>query len=166
MYYGHSPDGYSNRNVFYYQTRSVLSVYDALTEAQQRIGRGRRQPGRAGGSVRFREAGQPLPGIAAADLTADQKRLVEQVMRDVLSPFRTEDANEVMDIVRRNGGTRPHPPGVLSRPRHDRRDQLALLAPGRPRLRVELPRAAARAHVREHRGTGVKNVIGCPHFSK
>jgi len=104
MYYGHSPDGYSNRNVFYYQTRSVLSVYDALTEAQKRSAVVTGNPGEQYGSVRFRAAGQPLPGIAASELTADQKRLVEQVMRDVLSPFRQEDSNEVMDIVRRNGG--------------------------------------------------------------
>ena len=36
MYYGHSPDGYSNRNCFFFQTRSVLSVFDALNENQRR----------------------------------------------------------------------------------------------------------------------------------
>ena len=39
-----------------------------------------------------------------SELTADQKRLVETVMRNVLSPFREEDADEVMEIIRRNGG--------------------------------------------------------------
>src|ERR1019366_920290 len=36
MYYGHSPDGYSQRNVFNFQTRSVLSVWDALSGDQRR----------------------------------------------------------------------------------------------------------------------------------
>jgi hypothetical protein len=107
MYYGHSPDGYSNRNIFYYQTRSVLSVFDSLTEAQRRQAivtgtPGENEPPENPRSVRHRPNG--FPGISNADLTADQRRLVETVMRDVLSPFRREDADEVMQIVRRNGG--------------------------------------------------------------
>lgn len=104
IYYGHSPDGYSPRNIFYYQTRNVLNVFDALTEAQRRQAVVIGNPGEHEPSVQFRAEGQPHPGIAAADLSADQRRLIETVMRDILSPFRREDADEVMDIVRRNGG--------------------------------------------------------------
>lgn len=102
MYYGHSPDGYSQRNCFYYQTRSVLSVFDSLTEAQRRMAVVNGSPGELAPSVRFRDRG--WPGLPSSELTHDQRRLVEQVMRDVLSPFRREDADEVMQIVRRNGG--------------------------------------------------------------
>jgi hypothetical protein len=55
-------------------------------------------------SIRFRAQGQARPGISAADLSLDQRRLVEQVMRQVLSPYRQEDADEVMQLIRRNGG--------------------------------------------------------------
>ncbi|HMF16309.1 MAG TPA: DUF3500 domain-containing protein [Gemmataceae bacterium] len=101
MYYGHSPHGYSNRNCFYYQTRSVLSVFDSLTEAQRRQAVVTGSPGELAPSVQFRNT---HPGIPASELTADQKRLVETVMRDVLSPYRREDGDEVMQLVRRNGG--------------------------------------------------------------
>ncbi len=104
IYYGHSPDGYSPRNIFYYQTRSVLNVFDCLTEGQRRRAIVIGSPGEHEPSVQFRRAGEVHPGIAAADLTADQRSLIETVMREVLSPFRREDANEVMDIVRQNGG--------------------------------------------------------------
>jgi hypothetical protein len=104
MYYGHSPDGYSQRNCFYYQTRSVLSVFDALNERQRGTAVVRGTPGEGEPSIRFRQSGQQLPGISISELTRDQRQLVERVMRDVLSPFRAEDANEVMDIIRRNGG--------------------------------------------------------------
>jgi hypothetical protein len=104
MYYGHIVDGLSQRNVFHYQTRSVRSVFDALSESQ----RGRAvltgSPGEQYQSVRFRARGQAMPGLPAGDLTADQRRLVGMVMRDLLSPFRREDADEVMQLVRRNGG--------------------------------------------------------------
>lgn len=105
MYYGHSAVGYSPGNVFFYQTKSVLSVYGALDEKQrvQAVVRGK-TPGEQAASVRFRPAGEPHPGIAFSDLSADQKKLVEQVMRDILLPYREEDAEEVMTLVKANGG--------------------------------------------------------------
>jgi hypothetical protein len=104
MFYGHSPDGNSARNIFNYQTRSVRSVFEALTTNQRRQAVVTGNPGEQYRSVRFRPASEDIPGLAAAELTSDQRRLVEMVMREVLSPFRHEDADEVMDIVRRNGG--------------------------------------------------------------
>jgi hypothetical protein len=104
MYYGHSPNGYSQRNIFNYQTRAVLSVFDALSARQQQAAVVQGTPGELAPSVRFRRAGEQRPGISAGQLTADQKRLVEQVMRSVLSPYRQEDADEVMQLLRRNGG--------------------------------------------------------------
>jgi hypothetical protein len=104
MYYGHLADGYSERNVFNFQTRSVRSIFDALSDAQRRQALITGTPGENYQSVTFRPAGQAMPGVAASDLTADQRALVERVMRDILAPFRREDVNEVMDIVQRNGG--------------------------------------------------------------
>jgi hypothetical protein len=105
MYYGHSPNGYSPNNVWFYQTKSVLSVFDALNEEQRKkavvVGK---SPGEQEGSVRFRPAGEAHPGIACTDLTKDQRDLVEKVMRTVVSPYRKEDGDEVMDIVKANGG--------------------------------------------------------------
>lgn len=99
MYYGHGAEGHSQRNVFNFQTRAVQSVHDALT-AQQRPRAIMNASG--GSSTTFRANG--FPGIASADLTADQRTLVGNVMRECLAPYRREDADEVMDIVRRNGG--------------------------------------------------------------
>lgn len=104
MYYGHSPNGYSDKNVFFYQTKSVLSVFDALSEEQRNKAVVTGSPGEQEPSIRFRAADQQKPGIAFKELAADQRKLVESVMRDVLSPYRKEDADEVMDIVKANGG--------------------------------------------------------------
>ncbi len=98
MYYGHSPDGHSQRNVFNFQTRSVQLVYESLNEAQRR----RAIMTNPGSSIQFRR--DNFPGVASGDLSADQRRLVEQVMRDLLAPYRREDADEVMALIRRNGG--------------------------------------------------------------
>ena len=76
--------------------------YDSLTEAQRRsavlVGS---TPGEGARSIQFR---RQYPGLPAEDLTADQRRLVESVMREILSPYRREDVDEVMTLIRRNGG--------------------------------------------------------------
>jgi hypothetical protein len=102
IYYGHSPDGYSQRNCFNYQTRTVQSLFDSLTEAQRGKAMIATNPGEHEQSVQFRDSG--YPGVPANELSVDQRNLVRQVMRDVLSPYRREDADEVMEIVGRNGG--------------------------------------------------------------
>jgi hypothetical protein len=101
MYYGHSPDGWSQRNIFNYQTREVMTVFEALSEAQRRVAVVTGSPGELAPSVRFRER---HPGISAGELNRTQRQHVEQVMRTILSPYRREDADEVMEIIRRNGG--------------------------------------------------------------
>jgi hypothetical protein len=102
MYYGHSPNGYSQRNIFNYQTRRVLALFDALSAQQRTRAVVNGTPGEQMASVQHRREG--FPGLPASEMTPDQRRLVYAVMRDVLSPFRREDADEVMEILGRNGG--------------------------------------------------------------
>lgn len=104
MYYGHSAHGYSARNVYQYQTRQVQAVFDALSEQQRRQAVASGNPGDREAGIRFRAAGQPHPGIGYADLTQEQKTLVEGVMRTLLAPFRQQDGDEVMQTIRSNGG--------------------------------------------------------------
>jgi hypothetical protein len=104
MYYGHSPDGWSQRNVFFPQTRAAQEVYQSLNENQRRQAIatfGQNEPREQERSVQFRER---HPGLVAGEMTADQRRLVQELMRAVLAPYRREDADEVMQLVQRNGG--------------------------------------------------------------
>lgn len=105
MYYGHSVTGDDPRNVYFYQTKAVLGVLDALDTAQREkaIVTGD-DPGEHEKSIQFRKAGDKRPGIASSELSKDQKALIESAMRTILSPYRKEDANEVMDIIKANGG--------------------------------------------------------------
>jgi hypothetical protein len=104
MFYGHSPNGYSKRNVFNYQTRAVLSVFEALSEEQRKQAVVKGSPGEGQESVKLRGEKETRPGIGYDALTKDQRKLVEEVMRTILSPYRKEDADEVMAIVKATGG--------------------------------------------------------------
>ena len=104
IYYGHTPNGYAPNNVFAYQTKEVMKAYDALDEKQRKqalvtVG----TPGEGAKSVQLKKDAK-LQGVAYADLSGDQKELVEHVMKAILSPFRQQDGAEVVTIIKQMGG--------------------------------------------------------------
>jgi Protein of unknown function (DUF3500) len=101
MYYGHTPDGLKEENVFFYQTQAVQKVYESLNEKQRKTASIQGTPGELMKSVEFRKK---FPGLHISELSKDQKALVEATMRELLSPFRKEDADEVMTILKDAGG--------------------------------------------------------------
>jgi hypothetical protein len=101
IYYGHSEPGYSKKNVYYYQTEQVQAVFDSLTEKQRTKAMATNTPGDGLNGVKPLK---PRHGIAYSELGGDQQVLVENVMRTLLSPFRKEDVEEVMQLVKANGG--------------------------------------------------------------
>lgn len=102
LYYGHTPNGYSDNNVFSYQTYTAMAVYDALDAGQKKKAMIVGTPGEGADSIKFRAEGHP--GIAGAELNAEQKTLVEKTMRDLLSPYRKQDGDEVMAVIKAKGG--------------------------------------------------------------
>jgi hypothetical protein len=104
LYYGHSPSGYATTNVFHHQTKALNELFASLNEKQQTAavmpGKWKdehslmKTPGKA----------DKLPGIVATDVTKDQKSLVESVMKELVSPYRKEDGDEVMELIKANGG--------------------------------------------------------------
>jgi Protein of unknown function (DUF3500) len=102
IYYGHSAAGYSKDNVYYYQTEQVQTVYDMLDEKQRAKAHATDNPGDT--HPKGFAPTNPRHGIALKELNAEQKAAVEKTMRTLLDPFRKEDADEVMQIVKANGG--------------------------------------------------------------
>ena len=104
IYYGHTPNPYSDNNVFMYQTKAAMKFFDALDEkqrAQAVVKKG--NPGEGAKSIQLKKEAAH-PGIAAKELSADQKELMESVMQAVLDPFREEDVKEVMSVIKATGG--------------------------------------------------------------
>jgi hypothetical protein len=104
LYYGHTPNGYSERNCFFYQTKSALAAFEALTEKQREQAVCKDKPIEGMPSIKLRPADEAKPGIAYAELSKEAKALVEKTMADVLSPYRKADADEVLQVIKDKGG--------------------------------------------------------------
>jgi hypothetical protein len=105
MVYGHGA-GDSKKdlpgNVFYYQTLRANEVFGMLDGKQRKAALLPKAPRET--AVQIRGDGTDLPGIPVALLSADQKKLVKSVMKDLLAPYRAEDAKEAMGCLSAGGG--------------------------------------------------------------
>jgi len=92
-------------NVFWHQARRANDLFQALDGRQrERVlvdGRSRRE--RATETVRLSGQKKGLPGLRAGDMTPDQRRLMRDVLGDLLQPFRKVDAEETMRWVESQG---------------------------------------------------------------
>ncbi len=104
LYYGHSPNGFSAKNVFQYQTKMVGEIFGSLNDAQKKVGvlPGKWVDGVA--SVKLPAKDAKLAGVAYSTLSKDQQELTQTVMKELVSPYRKEDGDEVMEIIKANGG--------------------------------------------------------------
>lgn len=105
MVYGHGT-GDSQKglpgNVFYYQTVRANEVFAMLDGKQRKAALLDKAPKED--DIKIRGAKAELPGIGVADLSGDQKKLVEKVMHDLLAPYREEDVKEAMGCLKAGGG--------------------------------------------------------------
>jgi hypothetical protein len=105
MVYGHGT-GDSQKglpgNVFYYQTLKANEVFQMLDGKQQKKALLDKSPPED--AVQIRGPKAQFPGIAIADLSGDQKKLVEKVMHELLAPYREEDVKEAMGCLKSGGG--------------------------------------------------------------
>lgn len=105
MVYGHAAKGFNEEaghdgNVFWYQAKRANEVFGAMDGKQ----REKALIDRAPAESQIVHRGGGYPGIAVGELSSDQKELVQKVMADLLSPYRKQDVDEVMNIITANGG--------------------------------------------------------------
>ena len=89
-------------NVFYYQTKKANEVFAALDGKQREKALLAKAP--AENQVPVQGAGASFPGIAVGELSSDQKQLVEDVMKVILAPYRQDDVDEALAILKSAGG--------------------------------------------------------------
>jgi hypothetical protein len=103
--YGHGEgDGEAGLpgNVFYYQTKKANEVFAALDGKQREKALVPKAPRED--QVAVQGAKATLPGIAVGELSKDQQGLVEDVIKVILAPYRQEDVEEALAVLKAEGG--------------------------------------------------------------
>ncbi len=99
--YGHGEEG-RKHNLFHYQTEKANEVFQALEGKQREQALLEKAPPES--QVPLQGSGAKFPGISVGELSADQKQLVEEVVRVILAPYRPEDVDEAMAMIKHGGG--------------------------------------------------------------
>lgn len=109
IFYGHAAAGFNEPpdhpgNVYWYQARRANELFQALEGKQRKTAlRTDPRPEQKAKTVELSGKSSGLKGLPYSELTTDQKALAESVMGDLLAPFREQDRNECMKLIRANG---------------------------------------------------------------
>ncbi len=110
IFYGHEGDRFVELpthpgNVYWFQALRANEVFQALDGKQRETAlrdRLRRETGTS--TVALRANPDDIPGLPVADMSRDQRDLVDKVLEDLLLPFREADRNEAMKLIHETGG--------------------------------------------------------------
>jgi hypothetical protein len=101
--YGHDQvEENASKNIYYYQTQQTDAVFKSLTDDQIKQALLEKAPPET--AVQLQGEGGKFSGIKVADLKDEQKSLVQKTLGVLLAPYRKEDVDEVMAILKESGG--------------------------------------------------------------
>lgn len=109
IFYGHAAEGFNEKpnhpgNVYWYQAKRANAVFQALDGKQRELAllpEGRKE--RRSDTVKLTGKKEGLPGIPYSALAKDQQGLVTDVLAALLAPFRKQDADEAMKLIKAAG---------------------------------------------------------------
>jgi hypothetical protein len=101
MVYGHGEED-PKHNLFHYQTKKANEVFQALDPKQAEQALQAKSPSES--NVPLQGGKGTFPGISVSDLSSDQQELVEQVIKVILAPYRKEDVDEAVALLKQGGG--------------------------------------------------------------
>ena len=99
--YGHGEED-TKANVFHYQTKQANEVFTALDPKQREAALVEKAPKES--DVQLQGTSGKFPGITVSQLSSDQRELVEKTIKVILAPYRTEDVEEALAILKSSGG--------------------------------------------------------------
>jgi hypothetical protein len=98
--YGHGESD-PKQNLFHYQTQKANEVFRALDEPQRKLALLEKAPQE--GAVQLQGNRGRFKGIRVGELSADQKKLVEDVVKIILAPYREADVEEALATLKDGG---------------------------------------------------------------
>jgi hypothetical protein len=105
IFYGHAPDFNEDAkhtgNVFWSQAVAANDLYKMLSGRQQTDARIKSTPREQ--AVGFRSLAE-LPGLPVSDMSADQRENLQNVLQQLIEPYRQSDRDEVIACLKTQGG--------------------------------------------------------------
>jgi hypothetical protein len=107
IFYGHAAQGFNEKpdhpgNVFWPQALAANKVYEMLDGKQRERALVAKLPHEQ--AVAFQGSGGKFPGIPVADMSSDQKGLVQEVLQKLIDPYRQSDRDEALRCLKAQGG--------------------------------------------------------------
>ncbi len=108
IFYGHAAEGFNESaehkgNAYWYQAQSANKVFAMLDGKQRETALVEKEAPDNASTIQLKRQAGDLPGLAVADMTADQKTAVRGVLNDLLMPFREADRAESMKLIEKAG---------------------------------------------------------------
>jgi hypothetical protein len=108
IFYGHAAEGFTEGpdhtgNAYWYQAQSANRVFRMLDGKQREAALAPKEAPDNAATIQLKRQAGDLPGLAFADMTADQKEGVRGVLKDLLMPFREADRAESMKLIEKAG---------------------------------------------------------------
>lgn len=113
IFYGHAAGGFDEGadhkgNAYWYQAKSANKVFEMLDGKQRKTALLEKSPGDNATVVKLKRGAVEIPGLAVADMSADQKGAMTGVLSDLLKPFREADRIESMKLIEKVGVDKLH----------------------------------------------------------
>jgi hypothetical protein len=108
IFYGHAGKNFNEDkghpgNVFWPQAVAANKVYTMLDEKQRKAALAKDSPKES--AVQFRgEKVTEQPGLLISELTGDVRKEIQKVLEALIEPFRTEDRDECVAVLKAQGG--------------------------------------------------------------
>lgn len=99
--YGHGEES-PDENLYHYQTQQTNEVFKALNNDQRQKALLQNPPRETAVSLQGKDGN--FSGISVGSMSDDQKKLVTETLNVLLAPYREEDKQEVMTILKKIGG--------------------------------------------------------------
>ncbi len=110
IFYGHDATGTGNDdakhtdNVWWYQGQQANAIFKTLDDKQQARALIAKSEGDNARSIKLKGDRADVPGMPVAELDGQQKQMVQKLLKDLTSPFRAFDVEEVQECLKEAGG--------------------------------------------------------------
>ena len=109
IFYGHAAGGFNEKpdhagNVWWHQARLANKLYGALDGKQRDKALVVESPPDSPKVIKLKGSKGKLGGLSGADMSKDQKKLLDETLRSMLNMYRKSDVDEALKCIDANGG--------------------------------------------------------------